>query len=50
MSVSADMVSTFSKGKYKKYHKGKDGKKGKEVIDEKGEKMILNLMNKKRSM
>ena len=41
ISVSADMVSTFSKGIYKKYHEGK------EVIDEKGEKLILSLMDKK---
>ena len=36
------MVSTFSKGIYKKYHEGK------EVIDEKGEKFILSLMDKKK--
>ena len=40
--VSADMVSTFSKGIYKKYHEGK------EVINEKGEKLILSLMDKKK--
>ena len=42
MSVSADMVSTFSKSIYNKYHEGK------EAIDEKGEKLILNLMDKKK--
>ena len=42
MIVSADMVSIFSKGIYTKYHEGK------EVKDEKGEKLILNLMDKKK--
>ena len=40
MSVSADMVSDFSKGIYGKYHNGK------QVTDEKGKKLILNVMDK----
>ena len=36
------MGSTISKGISKKYHEGK------EVIDEKGETLILSLMDKKK--
>jgi len=41
MSVSADMVSDFSKTIYGKYHNGK------QVIDEKGKKLILSVRDKK---
>jgi hypothetical protein len=41
MSVKADMVSEFSKGIYHKYH-GEHSK----LHDEKGKKLILNVMNK----
>ena len=40
MSVSADMVSDFSKTIYGEYHNGK------QVTDEKGKKLILNVMDK----
>ena len=40
MSVSADMVSNFSKNIYGLYHDGK------QVTDEKGKKLILNVMDK----
>ena len=41
MSVKANMVSDFSKGIYNKYHKGQ-----KKLTDEKGKKLILNVMDK----
>ena len=40
MSVSADMVADFNKTIYGKYHNGK------QVTDEKGNKLILNVMDK----
>jgi hypothetical protein len=41
MSVKADRVSEFSKGIYNKYHGGH-----KKLNDEKGKKLIINVMDK----